>query len=126
MFGLSSQRWLQLRILVDVVCCAGRGNGFQLLGGVVLAVTGTEALYAGLCVFSLSLCLSSLSHSVSLNSDLGHFGRRPIQLAWLVVVLPSVVLSYLGQVLRFSLSMSLPLSHFLTLTLSRTHRALAC
>jgi KUP system potassium uptake protein len=45
------------------------------LGAVFLAVTGAEALYA----------------------DLGHFGRRPIQLAWLFVVLPSLALNYLGQ-----------------------------
>ncbi len=45
------------------------------LGAVFLAVTGAEALYA----------------------DLGHFGRRPIQLAWLCVVLPSLALNYLGQ-----------------------------
>ena len=45
------------------------------LGAVFLAVTGAEALYA----------------------DLGHFGRRPIQLAWLFVVLPALALNYLGQ-----------------------------
>jgi KUP system potassium uptake protein len=45
------------------------------LGAVFLAVTGAEALYA----------------------DLGHFGRRPIQLAWVALVLPSLVLNYLGQ-----------------------------
>jgi KUP system potassium uptake protein len=49
--------------------------GFVTLGAVFLAVTGAEALYA----------------------DLGHFGRRPIQVAWLVVVLPSLALNYLGQ-----------------------------
>jgi KUP system potassium uptake protein len=48
---------------------------FLLLGAVVLAVTGTEALYA----------------------DMGHFGRRPIRLAWFVLVLPSLVLNYFGQ-----------------------------
>jgi KUP system potassium uptake protein len=48
---------------------------FLVLGGVVLAVTGAEALYA----------------------DLGHFGRRPIRLAWFVVVLPALLLNYLGQ-----------------------------
>jgi KUP system potassium uptake protein len=51
------------------------GTAFFSLAGVVLAVTGAEALYA----------------------DMGHFGRRPIRLAWLFVVLPAVVLSYLGQ-----------------------------
>jgi KUP system potassium uptake protein len=48
---------------------------FRALGGVVLAVTGAEALYA----------------------DLGHFGRRPIRLAWTAVVLPALLLNYLGQ-----------------------------
>jgi KUP system potassium uptake protein len=51
------------------------GAAFRVLGGVVLAVTGAEALYA----------------------DLGHFGRRPIRLAWSVVVLPALLLNYLGQ-----------------------------
>jgi len=50
-------------------------QAFLVLGSVVLAVTGGEALYA----------------------DMGHFGRRPIQLAWFVVVLPALVLNYLGQ-----------------------------
>jgi KUP system potassium uptake protein len=45
------------------------------LGAVVLVVTGAEALYA----------------------DLGHFGRRPIQAAWLWLVLPALLLNYLGQ-----------------------------
>ncbi|AUC97699.1 potassium transporter Kup [Bradyrhizobium sp. SK17] len=49
--------------------------GFITLGAVFLAVTGAEALYA----------------------DLGHFGKRPIQTAWLFVVLPSLALNYLGQ-----------------------------
>lgn len=49
--------------------------GLVTLGAVFLAVTGAEALYA----------------------DLGHFGRRPIQLAWLAIVLPSLALNYLGQ-----------------------------
>src|SRR5262245_2201516 len=49
--------------------------GFITLGAVFLAVTGTEALYA----------------------DLGHFGRKPIQTAWLAVVLPSLAINYLGQ-----------------------------
>jgi KUP system potassium uptake protein len=48
---------------------------FLTLGGVVLCVTGAEALYA----------------------DRGHFGAGPIRLAWFVVVLPAVLLSYLGQ-----------------------------
>ena len=49
--------------------------GLVTLGAVFLAVTGAEALYA----------------------DLGHFGRKPIQYAWLVVVLPALALNYLGQ-----------------------------
>ncbi|HLZ03370.1 MAG TPA: potassium transporter Kup [Bradyrhizobium sp.] len=49
--------------------------GFVTLGAVFLAVTGAEALYA----------------------DLGHFGKRPIQTAWLFVVLPSLAINYTGQ-----------------------------
>src|SRR5690349_6788663 len=49
--------------------------GLVTLGAVFLAVTGTEALYA----------------------DLGHFGRKPIQTAWLYFVLPSLLLNYFGQ-----------------------------
>jgi KUP system potassium uptake protein len=49
--------------------------GLFTLGAVFLAVTGAEALYA----------------------DLGHFGRLPIQLAWLGVVLPALAVNYLGQ-----------------------------
>ncbi|HMJ91635.1 MAG TPA: KUP/HAK/KT family potassium transporter, partial [Candidatus Acidoferrum sp.] len=49
--------------------------GFFVLGAVVLAITGGEALYA----------------------DMGHFGRRPIRLAWYGLVLPSLVLNYFGQ-----------------------------
>jgi KUP system potassium uptake protein len=49
--------------------------GFVTLGAVFLAVTGAEALYA----------------------DLGHFGKKPIQTAWLFVVLPSLALNYMGQ-----------------------------
>ncbi len=49
--------------------------GLLALGAVFLAVTGAEALYA----------------------DLGHFGRRPIQFAWLFVAFPALSLNYLGQ-----------------------------
>src|SRR5258708_5886591 len=49
--------------------------GFVTLGAVFLAVTGAEALYA----------------------DLGHFGKKPIQTAWLFIVLPSLALNYLGH-----------------------------
>ncbi len=51
------------------------GITFVILGAVVLCVTGAEALYA----------------------DLGHFGKRPIRLAWFVIVMPSLVLNYFGQ-----------------------------
>jgi KUP system potassium uptake protein len=50
-------------------------HGFPVLGAIVLAVTGGEALYA----------------------DMGHFGRRPIRLAWYGMVLPSLMLNYFGQ-----------------------------
>lgn len=46
-----------------------------VLGGVFLAVTGAEALYV----------------------DLGHFGKRPIRLAWIFVVMPALMINYLGQ-----------------------------
>ncbi|HEY4156910.1 MAG TPA: potassium transporter Kup [Polyangiaceae bacterium] len=49
--------------------------GLLVLGGVFLAVTGGEALYA----------------------DLGHFGRKPIRLAWFSVVLPALLMNYFGQ-----------------------------
>ncbi len=48
---------------------------FFVLGAIVLAVTGVEALYA----------------------DMGHFGKSPIRLAWFSIVLPSLVLNYFGQ-----------------------------
>ena len=51
------------------------GAAFLTLGGVVLAVTGAEALYA----------------------DRGHFGALPIRRTWFAIVLPAVMLSYLGQ-----------------------------
>ncbi|THV23253.1 potassium transporter Kup [Peteryoungia ipomoeae] len=49
--------------------------GIVVLGAVFLTVTGAEALYA----------------------DLGHFGRKPIQLAWFALVFPALVINYLGQ-----------------------------
>jgi KUP system potassium uptake protein len=49
--------------------------GFFVLGAIVLAVTGAEALYA----------------------DMGHFGKRPIKLAWLWLVFPGLLLNYFGQ-----------------------------
>lgn len=51
------------------------GTTFIILGAVVLCVTGAEALYA----------------------DLGHFGKRPIRLAWFSVVMPALTLNYFGQ-----------------------------
>ena len=50
-------------------------QGFSVLGSVFLVLTGAEALYA----------------------DMGHFGKTPIRLGWYGVVLPSLVLQYLGQ-----------------------------
>lgn len=50
-------------------------HGMLILGAVFLVVTGGEALYA----------------------DLGHFGRRPIQISWFSIVLPSLLLNYFGQ-----------------------------
>jgi len=50
-------------------------HGFLALGAVVLALTGAEALYA----------------------DMGHFGRKPIQVSWLLFVMPALLLNYLGQ-----------------------------
>ena len=49
--------------------------GFLVLGAVVLAVTGAEALYA----------------------DMGHFGKRPIRLAWFGLVFPALLVNYFGQ-----------------------------
>lgn len=51
------------------------GISFIILGAVVLCVTGAEALYA----------------------DLGHFGKKPIRIAWFAVVMPSLTLNYFGQ-----------------------------
>ena len=51
------------------------GMGVAILGAVVLALTGAEALYA----------------------DMGHFGRKPIARAWFILVLPALVLNYFGQ-----------------------------
>jgi KUP system potassium uptake protein len=48
---------------------------FVALGAVVLAITGAEALYA----------------------DMGHFGRKPIRMAWFMIAFPALVLNYLGQ-----------------------------
>ncbi len=50
-------------------------HGFRLLGSVVLAITGAEALY----------------------SDMGHFGKKPIRMGWLAVAMPCLLLNYFGQ-----------------------------
>ena len=50
-------------------------TGFLVLGAVFLCVTGAEALYA----------------------DMGHFGKKPIRLAWFAIVFPSLILNYAGQ-----------------------------
>ncbi len=54
---------------------ANPGVSFVILGAVVLCVTGGEALYA----------------------DMGHFGKKPIRLAWFCVVMPALTLNYFGQ-----------------------------
>lgn len=56
-------------------CLRYRWVAFVALGAVVLVVTGGEALYA----------------------DLGHFGKKPIRIAWYGVVMPSLVINYFGQ-----------------------------
>ncbi len=62
--------WYGIRMLVEQP-----GLALLVFGGVFLAVTGGEALYA----------------------DMGHFGRTPIRLAWAFVVMPGLILNYLGQ-----------------------------
>jgi KUP system potassium uptake protein len=62
--------WHAVRFFVD-----DRLAGFLILGSVVLVFTGGEALYA----------------------DMGHFGRRPIRLAWFGMALPALLLNYFGQ-----------------------------
>jgi KUP system potassium uptake protein len=67
---------LAINPLYGVSFLIGHGAvGLVTLGAVFLAVTGSEALYA----------------------DLGHFGRKPIQTAWFLLVLPALVLNYFGQ-----------------------------
>ena len=58
-----------------VFCVHNGGLGFVVLGAVVLAITGGEALYA----------------------DMGHFGPRPIRLGLVVIALPALLLNYFGQ-----------------------------
>ncbi len=62
--------WYGIRFLYDHGL-----PGFHILGSVVLVITGAEALYA----------------------DMGHFGKKPIRIAWFAYVLPCLVLSYFGQ-----------------------------
>lgn len=67
---LALNPWYGIRFLL------GHGvASFLVLGAVVLAVTGAEALYA----------------------DMGHFGRTPIRLVWFALVLPALLLNYFGQ-----------------------------
>ncbi|MFE1598341.1 potassium transporter Kup [Methylobacterium sp. ID0610] len=60
---------------VDFLAHAGWSVGFAMLGAAFLAVTGGEAMYA----------------------DLGHFGAGPIRIAWFSLVLPALMVNYLGQ-----------------------------
>jgi KUP system potassium uptake protein len=62
------------RYAIDFLSRSG-SIGFMVLGGVFLAITGGEALYA----------------------DMGHFGKGPIRLSWYTIVLPALLLSYAGQ-----------------------------
>lgn len=82
--GASGLAWVVRR--PDVLCAvnpvhafrfltAHGAHGFLVLGAVVLCITGGEALYA----------------------DMGHFGRRPIRLAWFILVFPALLANYLGQ-----------------------------
>jgi KUP system potassium uptake protein len=67
--------------------------GFVVLGGVFLALTGGEALYA----------------------DMGHVGRAPIRVAWYCIVLPALILNYAGQVATFIASPDLDSNPFFKL-----------
>ena len=62
--------WHALRFMLE-----NRFVAFVAIGAVVLALTGAEALYA----------------------DMGHFGKRPIRMAWFMIVFPALALNYLGQ-----------------------------
>ncbi len=67
---LAVNPWYAIKFFI-----AHGSTAFLLLGSIVLAVTGVEALYA----------------------DMGHFGRRPIRVAWLALVFPALLLNYFGQ-----------------------------
>jgi KUP system potassium uptake protein len=64
-------------------------SGYLVLGGVVLAVTGAEALYA----------------------DRGHFGATPIRLGWFIIAFPALMLNYLGQAVFIHHHPALPQQH---------------
>lgn len=69
-----------------------RFAGFLALGAVVLAITGTEGIY----------------------TDMGHFGKKPIRIAWSMLVLPALVLNYFGQgalILRDPAALAHPFYH---------------
>ena len=67
---------LALNPIYGIKLILDRGLGiFWAFGAIVLSVTGAEALYA----------------------DMGHFGRKPIRLAWIFIVLPGLMLNYFGQ-----------------------------
>ena len=67
---LALNPWYALKFMWDAP-----GTTFLILGAIVLCVTGAEALYA----------------------DMGHFGKRPIRLAWFGVAMPALTLNYFGQ-----------------------------
>lgn len=67
--------WALLPTYAFSFACNHPLSAFAALGACVLVITGAEALYA----------------------DMGHFGRKPISLAWICVVLPALVLNYFGQ-----------------------------
>ncbi len=70
------QVWLAINPLYGLdYLMRGGFQGFLVLGGVFLCVTGAEALYA----------------------DMGHFGPRPIRFSWSLVVFPALILNYAGQ-----------------------------
>src|SRR5919109_1076216 len=66
---------LPVTVLILIALFTMQSHGTSRVGALFGPVTGAEALYA----------------------DLGHFGRRPIQMAWLGLVLPALALNYLGQ-----------------------------
>jgi KUP system potassium uptake protein len=78
LWGVAQYPWVLLAInpLYGFHLLADNGmRGFSVLGGIFLCVTGAEALYA----------------------DMGHFGKKPIRLAWAAIVFPCLVLNYAGQ-----------------------------